>query len=90
MNRMSSRLPSCTRRTSTKNYLGYLKISAANANKLTGYKSTLHAYAENCMIKFVSGDMNIDTEWNDFVTKAKKYGADDVVKIYQNAYNNNK
>lgn len=73
-----------------KNYLGYLKISAANANKLTGYKSTLHAYAENCMIKFVSGDMNIDTEWNDFVTKAKKYGADDVVKIYQNAYNNNK
>lgn len=73
-----------------KNYLGYLKISAANANKLTGYKSTLHAYSENCMLKFVSGEMNIDTEWNDFVTKAKKFGADEVVKIYQDAYNKSK
>lgn len=73
-----------------KNYLGYLKISAANANKLTGYKSTLHAYSENCMIKFVSGEMNIDTEWNSFVTKAKKFGADEVIKIYQDAYNKSK
>lgn len=69
-----------------KNYLGHLKISAAKANKLTGYKSTLHPYAEGCMTKFVSGDMNIDTEWNSFVTKANKYGATELVKIYSDAY----
>lgn len=71
-----------------KNYLGYLKIAASNENKLAGYKSTLHSYTRGCMLSFVSGGMNIDTEWNDYLTKAKKYGADDLVKIYQDAYNN--
>lgn len=69
-----------------KNYLGYLKISAVNANKLAGYKSTLHQYTRSCMLDFVSGGKNIDTEWNDYLTKAKKYGADDLIKIYQDAY----
>lgn len=69
------------------NYLGYLKISASNENKLAGYKSTLHQYTRGCMLDFVSGGKNIDTEWNDYLTKAKKYGADDLIKIYQDAYN---
>lgn len=68
-------------------YIGHLQLSSAMDSKLAGYKSTLHAYAEQCMGRFVSGDMNIDTEWNDYLTKMKKYGSEDLVAIYQKAYN---
>lgn len=36
--------------------------------------------------KFITGVMNVDTEWKDYISKINAMGLDKVLKAYQAAY----
>jgi putative aldouronate transport system substrate-binding protein len=49
--------------------------------------TNINTYVEECIAKFVVGQMNLDTEWNQFQDELRKLGIDRYLQIVQNAYN---
>jgi putative aldouronate transport system substrate-binding protein len=49
--------------------------------------TNINTYVEECIAKFVVGQMNLDTEWDLFQSELKKLGIDRYLQITQNAYN---
>lgn len=67
---------------------GSLVFDSAADKKIPKYKSTLHKYAQNCIIPFVNGSISTDTGWADYQAELKRLGVADLEKIYQTAYDN--
>lgn len=38
------------------------------------------------MVAFITGDMNLDTEWDSYVETIKSIALDDYLALYQEAY----
>jgi len=46
----------------------------------------IDTYTKECLIKFVKGEMNIETDWDAYVAQLEKLGLSEAVKLTQDAY----
>ena len=58
--------------------------SIAEAAKL------IKSYYRNMGAKFVTGELDIDENWDEYIAELEKMGAKDVLKVYQTAYDRTK
>ena len=70
-------------------YIPTLYFSLAENNKMQSLRDGLIQYAKNTSMGFIyrSGELNLDTGWNTYITELKKLGMDEMVGYYQKAYN---
>lgn len=50
------------------------------------YVSNLNSYLDEETQLFVTGQKDIDAEWDNYIAKCKEYGADEIVALYQKVY----
>ncbi len=61
-------------------------LSSDEAAEASALQSDIYTYAQECIPKFILGEMDIDTEWDSFVSACESMGLQDVIDIYQAAY----
>lgn len=67
-----------------------LYFSESENRDMVLISSDLTSYVDNMRIRFISGDSDIDANWDEFCKRAKELGADKITKIYQNALDSRK
>lgn len=66
-----------------------LYLTQEQMNRVTELQSGISTYAETRMAWFVAGDVELNDEtWADFCAQVKALGIDEMVSIWQNAYDN--
>lgn len=61
-------------------------LSTDESADASALQSDLYTYVAECIPKFILGEMDIETEWDTFVTKCEDMGLLEVIEIYQAAY----
>ena len=63
-----------------------LAFTVEESEAISDYLSDLTTYESECLLKFLIGDMDIETEWDDFIDTCIDMGAETIVSLYQDAY----
>ena len=63
-----------------------VELTTDEASEFSEIWSDLATYANTEVFKFVMGEYNFDSDWDNFVDQLKDMGLEDGVAIYQNAY----
>ena len=74
------------------NYIPALYFTLAESNKMASLFDGVHQYAKVTATQFVyrTGELNLDTGWNTYISELKKLGMDEIVGFYQKAYDKQK
>ncbi|MEN6316741.1 MAG: DUF3502 domain-containing protein [Clostridiaceae bacterium] len=64
----------------------YLKFTEEEQGIIDDAYTTIDTYVKEMKGKFITGVMNVDTEWNDYISKINGMGLDKILKAYQAAY----
>jgi putative aldouronate transport system substrate-binding protein len=64
-----------------------LWYSPSDASTMAMLTTNINTYVEESIAKFITGQLNIDTDWNRFQTELKNLGIDQYLKIIQDTYN---
>lgn len=62
-------------------------FTASEARELATMTTDLDTYVKEMRLKFMTGDADIQTEWDGFVERLKAMGMDRYMEIYAGAYN---
>ena len=52
----------------------YPTLTEDESNEVADIKTPVDTYMKECMYKFIMGDMDIDAEWDTFMTELQGYG----------------
>lgn len=63
-----------------------LSLTPEESTEAAGILSDLTTYLEENLIKFLIGDLDMDKDWDTFRDTVESMGLEDVVAIYQAAY----
>ena len=58
------------------------------SKKISEYTVSVGAYANSATIRFITGDLNIDTDWEAYLAEMQKMDVDGYIAIMQEAYDN--
>lgn len=61
-------------------------LSEDDAKKVTEYKLSIDGYVTQASVQFITGDLNIETDWDSYVKRINEMGLDDYTTIYQRAF----
>jgi putative aldouronate transport system substrate-binding protein len=64
-----------------------LWFNAADANTIAMLTTNINTYVEESIAKFITGQLNIETDWDRFQSQLKALGIDQYLKIQQDTYN---
>lgn len=67
-------------------YLPVLRLSQADLEARANIFTDLTNYVAEMKAKWVTGELDVNETWEEYVTTLKNMGMDEYVKIYQNAY----
>lgn len=67
-------------------YLPVLRLSQADLEARANIFTDLTNYVAEMKAKWVTGELDVNETWDEYVTTLKNMGMDEYVKIYQNAY----
>lgn len=67
-------------------YLPVLRLSQADLEAMANIFTDLTNYVAEMKAKWVTGELDVNETWDEYVTTLKNMGMDEYVKIYQNAY----
>ena len=56
------------------------------AKKIADYTLTIGSYVNQATVQFITGDLDIDAEWENFVDRLYKMGLEDYISVYQEGY----
>lgn len=68
----------------------FLHIAPESADKHAGYKTAINTYVKESYAKFVTGELDIDRDWDAFLNELNRIGLDDYVAIVQQAIDSSK
>ena len=57
-----------------------------NQKRMDLLNTDITKYVDETLVKFVTGSLNIDTEWDNYVAELEKMGLQEIIDIYQDAY----
>ncbi len=61
-------------------------FTEAQATKLLNLESTIKDYVDEMIARFITGDVSIESGWANYVKELDKMGIDELLSIYQEAY----
>jgi putative aldouronate transport system substrate-binding protein len=61
-------------------------LPADQINEISQLKTNIKDYVNQSMVQFITGSMNIDKDWDNYVNKLKDLQIDKYIKIYDDAY----
>lgn len=64
-----------------------IKFLPEEVQKYSTIKSEYANYVRQSLVKFIVGDMDIEKDWNTYITNLEKMNQQDLLDIYQKAYN---
>lgn len=64
----------------------YVTYTTDESETKSELESTIQTYCEECRLKFIVGDMDIEKDWDSYVTAVENMGLDELLEIYQAAY----
>lgn len=64
----------------------FLVYTEEQAAQLANIQTVIKNYREEMFARFVTGDANVDAEWDNYINEMKVKGVDKLVQIYQDAY----
>lgn len=56
------------------------------AKKIADYTLTIGGYVNQATVQFITGDMDIEAEWGNFVDRLNQMGLEDYMRVYQESY----
>lgn len=62
-------------------------FNATEQIELTTLSTDIDTYIKECRIKFMIGEMDIETQWEEYVTRLEALGADRYLELYTESYN---
>lgn len=71
-----------------KEFLPEVYVLPEDLDEMAQIKGPLHDYVEQSAAKFITGAMDLDTEWDSYIENLKKLQSDRYVEILQTAYDN--
>ena len=54
--------------------------------QISEIRATLTTYVQECKVRFITRDMDIDTEWDSYVEELQRIGVEQFVEVCQQAY----
>jgi putative aldouronate transport system substrate-binding protein len=63
-----------------------LWYSADQASRIAMLTTNINTYVEESSARFITGQMNIETQWDSFQAQLKSLGIDEYLKIIQDTY----
>lgn len=66
----------------------YITLSTEAAEVVTPIETDINTYVDECLVKFIIGDMNFNEDYDAFVSTLKAMNIDAVLNAYQEAYDN--
>lgn len=61
-------------------------FTSEQANELSMLESTISDYVNEMTTKFITGDRNVETEWDSYLNELKAMQVERVIEIYQQIY----
>ena len=61
-------------------------LTSEESSDVSAIQSDLYTYVAECIPKFILGEMDIDSQWDEFVSTCESMGLNDEIEIYQGAY----
>jgi len=64
-----------------------LAFAGDDRQAVSEYTLTIGGYVNQAAVQFITGDMDIDKDWDNYIGKLQNMGVDDYIARYQKAYN---
>ena len=64
----------------------FAPLTAEESKTINDIASTLYNFAEEYLVLFVTGELNIDAEWDNYLAELDNIGLQEYLAMYQNAY----
>lgn len=62
-----------------------VSLTTDETEEISGIEIDIETYVEECTVKFIIGDMDIETQWEEYTSKLAEMGIDTCVEVYQAA-----
>ena len=66
--------------------IGNLVYTDEELDQISEISSTLSTYVKECKTRFITGDMDIDGEWDAFQKELQNIGVEKLLEVSQNAW----
>ncbi|NLO83444.1 MAG: extracellular solute-binding protein [Clostridiales bacterium] len=66
--------------------LPFLVYTEEQAAELANLETVINSYRDEMAARFITGDADIDNEWDKYIAEMKNKGVDKLLEIYQSAY----
>ena len=64
----------------------FVNMTTEESETVATYSGDIDTYVTESLAKFITGDMDVDTDYDAFVSQLQSMGSDEVKAIYQDAY----
>lgn len=68
-------------------FQNYLKFTNEESETIATIATDLGAYCDQMYVGFITGEYNVETDWDTYVKQVESMKVDELTKIYQAAYN---
>jgi len=59
---------------------------SADRETYNNLQVSLKGYVDSAMARFITGELDLEKDWDSYVSDIQQYGVDEYVRIYQEAY----
>lgn len=66
--------------------LPVLSITGNDSNEYNRLAADLETFTSEMVVKFITGELSVETDWEEFTAQIKSLGAETMVAMYQEAY----
>ena len=71
-------------------YLPLLLPSEDESYELADYRISVLNYADECKVSFITGDLDIETDWDNYIAELEANGLSDYMNLLQTVYDRQK
>ena len=64
----------------------YVTLSGEVSETISSMQSDLSTYVEECLVKFIIGDMNLESDYDEFIATLETMNIYEILAAYQDAY----
>ena len=63
-----------------------MKFTTEELNEIHEIQATLKTYSEECLARFVTGDLDIENDWDNYIKELEKIGLKKFLEVSQTAW----
>jgi len=67
-------------------YVPLLSFTEEETDRINEIQTTLKTYVQECKIRFITGDMSLDNDWNTYLKEIEKIGLQEFLEVCQTVY----